>query len=704
MKVLIIIASILLTQALAQSCLDPAGCQYDYIVVGGGFGGIGFTYYANLAKRLSQETGVAITNIDLSKVLVLEQNSVLGGNARAVPAESVNQQAYNYAAQLYNLNTSNPYYVDVGGQRTAQLTLPLDRATAIDSQTTQEYVPWKTFEASRGRRQECPTANFSDYSTDNPWGISGSCTSDSKVFIGKDTNTGWIYGDGTIGPAYNLSGIQNWAYDESVVNTAVNWMLYGQYNGYPHPYRCPDQSKNCNSCGGCFAANNYVNLYEAITSELNYEMADLIALDFMGFYADWKKATIDPFGYIYGYNYRDWNTNAIYGYNVNSSLQYVYNIAKPILGQGVVRVNRKVTKLDTAGGGSSVLVTAVDTKTGQQYVYQANKKLIYAAPPDPILKGDITGTLAAQLKAQPQFNSLLTISSLDLTVSLKSEFWTKLVPKVSVNGSKWAVIRAVGEQGHLSRVEIRRTVAGDSAIEFRAAYTDYVGQEELVKFIGREDYFKQEIWDFVRKDLAYFFKLDIKDIPDVSSVVKLRIDYFDNAWHYINGSYPSGPRVNGGGSPRFTPQDLVNFAANPLPNNLVCLAADAWTVEYAGWKEGSFRTAVNCLGGISPASKDLIDCWVYQTFPECPAGVDCYSDSSVHLTGSQTLIPSRYCTERWWVNDFNQTAGCVNGVSLTGVSLKQCYKAFEAHYMDFKMNPDKYPIGFNSPIDGEGVF
>jgi len=203
MNLFIVIAILLYSIVVSSNpCVNPDKCKnYQGIVIGGGFSGISFTYYADLIKRLSSETGIKLSyNIDLSKVLLIESRSVLGGNARAKVADVVDPIASKRAQLLYNL--SGDWLVDLGPQRVPQVTLKADRCTAIDSQTLQEFTPYKTYEYSRGRHVKCDIPDFSNYSPANIYGISGSC-SNVYNFIGDPLIN---YTD--LGPAYNVSNMQ----------------------------------------------------------------------------------------------------------------------------------------------------------------------------------------------------------------------------------------------------------------------------------------------------------------------------------------------------------------------------------------------------------------------------------------------------------------------------------------------------------------
>lgn len=691
-----------------EANLDAPRCNdgnYSIIVIGGGFGGVSFTYYADLIERLAVEAGVDLDGkgIDLSKVLLIEQSDILGGNARAKNTSSYNEEFREYAENFYGLHGQD-WLVDVGGQRTPQLTAPIDRATAIDSNTTQEFLPFKTFEASRGRRMECPTPNWSDYSAEDPYAIKGSCHEQNSPFVGNTSAGTWTYGNLDYpnlngGPAYNFFDIQDWAYTDGPETAAYNYMLYGS----PNPYTCTvpnGAGLTCEECieivgnsTNCFddVLPNYVSVQAALIGELGQELADFVIHGYGGFYGDFKNGTKDPISLIKSYLYRDWNTNAIYGYNVNSSVQYIYNLAKPLLtiNPGGVKLGEKVVELNTIGGGKRVQVRTVDVHTGQRHNYLADK-IVYASYPDEIWDGRITGNLANQLKAKREFNSLIPAPTLSVTVALNTTepFWFSFLPYPSndTNGSAWAQIRSFGEQGHLSRVEIRKSIAGNVSVEFRASYNDFMAVEIFDKFMGRENELKEELWTLIRNDLKWYFGwyfTEASNIPNVSAVVNIQIDLFDYAWYYINGTYP---KVEGDYSyplERFSAEEILEFAKNPLGNNLVCLAHNSWDVEYIGWKDGALRTAAACVGefiypAINYTGVDLIDCWIYQTFPECDNTTtnttECspYVDPAVQFTGTQGIIPSPYCTERWWYNDFVETPECVTQVHLTAEKLAEC--------------------------------
>ena len=661
--ILLILISFTVSQVLGKpACKDhrKPGCNiYKGIIVGGGFGGISFTYYVDLIQRLSQETGIKLTNnIDLSDLLLIEKDSFLGGNSRAKVASVLDPVAVARAEALYNV--SGDWLVDLGPQRIPQLTCKADRSTAIDSQTIEEFTPYYSYEFSRGRRAVCDVPNFNNYSPDNPYGISGTCTDSRFVFVG-DPFVNYTNG---LAPAYNLTGMQTWAREYGAAFAVSESMVYDSAN----PILCPTQDTPCTECGNCWSniSRFYPSLKAAMIGEFGHEATDEFIQDFGGFYADFNKNTNNPTDWATPYYYREYSTDAINGYTVNSTFTHAQNVAKPILQQGTVLLNTKVVAINSAGGGNSVQVTVEDGT-----IYQAGW-VILGIPPEEITSGAVKGNIPQKLNSTAIFHGPYCVPVLTTTAAVDFPFWKILVPEYGNGTTEWVQLRAFGEQGHASRIEIRNTIAGSTYVEFRSSYNDYIAIEIYDKFIGREDVFKQELWTMLRNDIAYAFQLERDQLPETA--VNIQVDYFESGWCYTNGTNLENPNDP---LSRFTAAEIRDFAINPL--DMVYMVNQAWNVEFLGWKESALRMSMSVLGSLIPEANFLLQCWMYKTFPECPSNVTCLEDPTTYILGTETLIPSRYCTEHWWFNNYTLTPGCVKKVHLTPADIPLCEAAIQKY-------------------------
>lgn len=629
----LIVATLASNQDYSKNCTNDC-TPWEIIIVGEGFGGVGFTYYADLVKRLSAQTGIHVNQIDLSKVLMLESRNQSGGNARTITISRLDPELVERTRELYNY--TGPFVYDIGPQRTPQLTCKLDRCTAIDSETIEEYTPYYTYEDSRERLSICPVPDISNYDVTNPYGIVGSCTTDFPFY--GDSSVPWQYNN-WIGPAYNLTDLQDWAYlDQGGLNAVNSYLLYDG----PNPVTCSSADATCQECGDCFTSScsKYKNLKAALIGQLGHGVTNLFIQDFAGFYVDFEANTNDPCAWAHPYYYRDFSTDAINGYVVGGTTRYIQNLLKPIKAQGgTVLLNKLVTKIESAGGYKSVVVTTSD---GQVY---RGKFLIYAAPPDGIALGKVTGNLAVALNNTEAFKSVYCVTVTTVTVTLDYAYWKNIVPKESINSTvkRWVQLRSFGEEGHVPRSEVRYTVYGGSMIAFRASYTDYLTKEVLNK-MQNIDTFGDGLWRALRNDLSYAFQVD--DIPQ--NYVDIHVENFDNGWCYINSSTT------------LTADQIRAFAVAPLgPNVPIALVHQAWAEEFLGWKEAALRTAVGALDRLVPGAATLIDCWMEATFPPCDPVDSCYNDPTVYISGSESIIPSRYCSEHWFNLDYEQTPGCI---------------------------------------------
>ena len=256
----VILLTLVITSSLANAkCKNDCEKVHDIIIGGGGFAGIAFTYYADLIKELSYKTGVHLPgSVNLSNVLVLEARSVIGGNARATPISELDPQLVELNRVLYNF--TGPFIYDLGPQRVPQLTCKLDRCTAIQSQTIEEETPYYTKEVTRERKSMCPIPNIDNYDVLNPYGIASSCTIDFPFY--GDSSEPWSYNN-WLGPAFNLTDLQDWAYlDQNGLNAINGYILYDG----PNPVTCNSSDASCEECGDCFATEcaKYANLKAAL--------------------------------------------------------------------------------------------------------------------------------------------------------------------------------------------------------------------------------------------------------------------------------------------------------------------------------------------------------------------------------------------------------------------------------------------------------
>jgi len=640
---LVILGLVLGSQATTQ-CGSECDKFYDLIIVGGGFAGISTTFYADLAQQLALQTGTTLTKkLNLSNVLLLETRDALGGIARAieVPKKGLNQYWVNQNKKLYNYD--GPFLFDLGPQRVPHLTCKLDRVTAIASETLIEQTPYYTYFDSRERKVTCDVPDFNQYSPGNPYGLVRDCAVDFPFY--GDSSKPWDY-DNWIGPAYNLTDLQDWAYkNQNAIGAIYDYLLYDG----PNPVTCTNGSKTCVECGDCYmdSCKNYANLKAALLGQLGYGTTEFFIFDFTGFYTDFEANTVNPCQWAVPYNYREFSTDAINGYVVGSTIKYVSNLAKPIKAKGTVLTGRTVSYVNTAGGGNSVVVRTVD---GSEF---RGSFVILAVPPSVLASGGIKGNVVPQLQSAEGFNSVFCVNVTTVTVVLNYAFWETIVPKPSGNITQWVLLRSYGDEGHIPRSEIRYSIYGAAMIAFRASYTDYRLKQVLNKMGTAIDEglfkFGPKLWRALRNDLSYIYSVD--NIPE--DYIQIHIENFVDGWCYTNSSTT------------LTADQIKNYAVAPLGLNIpVCLAHQAWDVEFLGWKEAGLQTGLRCLDRLQPKSAALVHCLEEATFPPCDPVDSCYNDPSVHISGSETIIPSKYCSERWWYNNYVKTPNCINHPTL----------------------------------------
>jgi len=646
----ILLLFIIATVFAKKDCSKPP-CDtiYDLIIVGGGSAGVTSSYLIDLVNRLATETKTNLNKtIDLSNVLLIEANNYIGGDAKSGETVKTTPGSKELLKQLYGYN--GPILYDQGPTRIPQLTTRLMRSLAFDTQTIVEEIPYTTREYSRGRVVRCGNANFDDYSPENPYGMPSTCTGSVPEYVG-DSSVPWQYTDG-IGPAFNLSVLQPWAYLDGSggLNSIYNYLLFDS----PNPVTCPNPDATCEECGDCFSNTSigYLNLQGAIIGQLTHEPTELLILDYAGFYGDWRKGLYNASLWRDPYFLREFDTNRVNGYVVGGFNSYILNLVKPLSKKGKILLNTFVTEMWSTGGGTGV---KVKTNTGKEFF---GKFLIYAGQPENIATGRITGNLAEDIVNDKQFKSVYSIHVIRLNVELNNTFWDfDLPPNIDTNSTfikEWTVLRGIGDMGCVPRFEIRHSPYGDASILFLASYNDYVCIDtyELAfnAFISNDKKIYDQLWIVIRNDLANAFQIPVDNIP--KKFINLNISLFTTGWYY--------PYSNN----TLSYQDVVDYAVAPLGLDVpFCLAQEAWDTKYLGWAEASMRTALRCIDRIIPGTIDLVECWMFNIFPPCDPPDSCYSNGDTIL-GTETIIPSKYCNERWWINDFVQTSNCTSTVTL----------------------------------------
>jgi hypothetical protein len=621
--------------------------------VGAGIGGISATYQMDLVNRLSKQLPDSPwanhRPFNLSRVLIIEKDSSIGGDAdyQVVPRKYTDPNLYKQTQQLYNW--TGPIVVPTGPQRVPLLTLRLMRGLAVDSKTLLEYAPYLSIEDTRGRIEDCPYPDFSNYSPSNPYGMPSACTGVPK-FVG-DTSIPWSYDNtGGIGPAFNLTSVQPWAYVDSGDGGLFAASLYLIY-GEPNPVKCATPALGCEACGGCFTGPNgrcreYLNLKAALIGELGHELYEAFAQDYGGFYGDFEEGLHSPCNWAAenSWWFREFDTNTLNGYPVGSFIKYIDNMAEPIKRHNNILLETEIVSIDTAGGKSSIIVT---DKRGKRYNADF---MIFAAPPTEILTGKIRGDVSEALLKKPEFHSVYAVSVTTVTVSIPHRFWnSKLPPNLAGATSEWVVLRSFGNEGCVPRLEIQNTIYGGSALVFRASYSDYLCKNVFQDIQSDLALFETKLWTQLRNDIAYIFQIPLESID---TEVDVEVDNFPNGWFlmYSNATV--------------TALELEKWAAKPLGDIPVCLIQEAWNYKYYGWAESSMRLAQGCLDRIVPGSSDLIEKYLYALFPECSLEQDCYSNPGAGILGTETIVPSRFCNERFWISNFTETPNCIDNVHL----------------------------------------
>ncbi len=677
MKVLIVFSLLLIfsfatANKIYKDCND---CDsYRVGIVGGGFSGVTASYLFTLIERLNKETNSGLRVINISDVILFESQSELGGDAKSKVSNYIDPAAAVQVRKLYNYN--GPYYYDIGPQRIPQLTTRLQRSLAIDVYSLQEFTPYITNEYTRGKVVQCPIPNFFDYSPENPYGMPSTCT-DSFPFMG-DNSVPWQY-DNYIGPGYNYTTLQDWAYMQGPVLSAFFYTLdYG-----PNPITCANSSASCEECGDCFSTTSlgFLNLKAALLAKLGTELTAAVIQDYGGFYADFEQGLFNATIWATDFWPREFDTNLMYGYTVGGMQRgYVYKLAQPILQQGTVLVNTLITDISTAETEDGDVGIVVTTEDCEKYYVDF---LIYAGQPELIFNGTVSGDIAKKIRSSPIFQSVYSVPVETVDVVLNTTYLKGLVPQNVITNTtftkEWATLKGNGPDIISSRWEYRHTPYGISTNSFRPIVADFYSLDALkdvkTAYENGNTQVKQQLWNAIRVDQAYINEIPIETIP--TTFKSLNINRLETGYYYVWANTTTSA------------EQLVEFARAPLGDDVpICLAHEAWNPRYLGWAEAGMRAAQRCLDRLIPGSSDLIECWLTTTFPECPDD-SCFSDPINDILGTETIIPSKYCSERWYTNDYVQTPGCIRRVKLSPTTCRALAKEVKSK-KGMKVNDLKY--------------
>jgi hypothetical protein len=659
--------------------LDCPSCNsYSIVIVGGSFSGTGTVRDIYMVKKLVEQSGIPLKIVNMSEVLLIEYKSELGGDTRSVVTDNVNGEASENVKELYGYD-GLPYY-DIGTQRIPLLTCRKQRSYAIDAGSIQEFTPYLTTEYTRGKVLRCPEANFFDYSPEDPYGMPGSCT-DDPVFIG-DNSQPWSYED--IGPGYNYSSFANWAYmsEDLPLGVVNNYILYD----YPNPVKCRDVDYNkcenedgcsCNDykeidpnspCGICFSeeAVGTFNLKAALIKTIGVEATAAFIQDYGGFYADFEQKLFNATVWR-DYWLREYDTNLIYGYTVGGMQRgYIYKLATPILKEKNVLLNTFVKDLSWTKATNGELGVAITTNTNKKYFADF---VIYTGQPEFIMNGSVTGDIPEEVIKSPEFKAVYSVPVYIVNVVLNDDdinFLSKLTPQNVKNDDtwtvEWSVLKGNGPDVLTGgRWEYRHTPYGEMTNSWRPSVPDFytlTGAMDAKQAIdsGNTEV-AQQLWDAIRVEQAYINNIDIETIPKTFKTLK--IDAFETGYYYVwsNSSVSSS--------------DLYNYARYPLGNKPFAFAHEAFNPTFLGWGQAGMDLGQCAVDRVIPGASFLIDCWNYHMFPPCDPSENCFSNGATVL-GSETKIPSPYCTERWFINDYKETPNCVGSVELTKEMVAEC--------------------------------
>jgi len=200
--------------------------------------------------------------------------------------------------------------------------------------------------------------------------------------------------------------------------------------------------------------------------------------------------------------------------------------------------------------------------------------VINAIPPTEFVNS-VYGNAAARIKAAPQFQAIKTVAAATAATWWPYNWWESL----RLGTTNMLIIDSSTECFNMIEFPVTPYLYQQNAT--RSVYDDGNCMDMWRDFIRTGNYtlLQKTIVDGLRRALKPAF-------PNIHIPEPLftKLDIHDPAWHVV---VPQQPTV--------TACDIMNWAANPLPNENICNVGEGYNPIRSSWTDAAVRSSLLCL-------------------------------------------------------------------------------------------------------------
>lgn len=281
---------------------------------------------------------------------------------------------------------------------------------------------------------------------------------------------------------------------------------------------------------------------------------------------------IDPISYI-GFLKEDWDACCNPTYPEGGMSVFVNAMMNKALANG-------------ARAFTSEPVISIDKENARYKLESAHylvttKSVIIAVPADPFKR--IGGSIAARIKARPEFQAIKGIRVITVDNWWKKPWWNDTQ---SEDGGAldraWATKNGVvGEHLCFNAMEFGHTDYHRNQMVTRSVYND---DTECTKFWSKL-YRKKGIAG-INEEIVREYKIVFPEVADQLSVDEIEKTAYQDwhaAWYWLQG-------------PTAVSNDAVAiWAVEPLPGEKISLTSESYNPNRSGWVDGALKSSINSL-------------------------------------------------------------------------------------------------------------
>lgn len=612
------------------TCGGNAVDDYDYVIVGGGSGGIGAAYWLSDAlKRANRPVSIA----------VIEKNDYLGGNV-------FDFDLVQPPSNRYDGSFGPKLRGGLGALRTTQLAMGLKRRLVSQLNLTMYFTPFRNYVNMRGVRRLCrdpikkafelavpgTPGDFIRYNATskqyeqqtailaqpgdfvrNPSDAYayGDFCNNLPPYVDADNDDGSVFrGFSTLGADARNRGPSDaaWRYVLHNVPHLTGQSDMDRWNGWifdyggVHPFTDVTCEDGISTPACPYSRKNNLDWKTFLETELR--TSSMIALnqnysafmldDNVGFTGDFDNG-FSARSYL-EYNLFEWNTNSFNGYLKSGESELINALVNAAKARGVkFFTGERVKSVDKTSAPGVRYMIATSKRT-----VRARKFALLNLPPfylfdrmdqDPIVEYDgvdLGGGVINSLRSVREMKVPQPTRAIKIVAQWppgKKAWWWDLLDNKNGNYS----LRQYGTTGCTSRIEFEDTPKHRCTNEVTVVYSDrqcrrkWQAYAEDAERTG--DY--TTFGDVIVQEMKAAFPEVAHKITTRPVLIKFKL--FNSAWHIGKMSYDD-----------ISSEQLATKSAAPLGSSeRVGLIGEAYFTRRSGWIEGSLRSAKNLVTRIA---------------------------------------------------------------------------------------------------------